>query len=261
MDHPGFVRDPIDGQWRFLGGVPARYLDLGIARREFGDFAMWDLPDFAVEDGRLICRACDDLAGCAILVCLLVELQRREVEAAVDVVFTRAEEVGFLGAIELGRAWPFEEEAVFVSLETSSPVAGVRIGSGPVIRDGDSVSFFDDEASVIFTEIATEEGIPVQRALLDRGSCEATALQHYGIRSAGISLLLGNYHNCAPEGTIAAEYVDLGDAKKVVQLLVALVAAGRTEADSWSLQEQKFEERKRSHAAFCESSRALFPCM
>ena len=260
MDHPGFVRNPADGQWRFLGGVPARYLELGAARREFGNFAMWDLQDFAVEDGRLVCRACDDLAGCAILVCMLLELQRREALGGVDVVFTRAEEVGFLGAIELGRAWPFDPDAVFVSVETSAAVGGVRMGSGPVVRAGDAVSFFDHEASVLFMEISRGEGIPVQRALLDRGSCEATALQHYGIRSAGLSLLLGNYHNCSPEGEIAAEYVDLGDAKSLVNLLVSLVGSGRTETDSWRFQEQKFEERRLSYAAFCESSGDLFPC-
>lgn len=258
MDHPGFVRVDADGGWRFLGGVPQRFLELEAPRREFGEFAMWDLPEFAIEERRVICRACDDLAGCAVLVCLLVELDRRGVETAVDAVFTRAEEVGFLGAIELARAWPFERDAVFVSLETSASVPGVRMGGGPVVRAGDAMSFFDDAASAVFLETAREEGIPVQRALLDRGSCEATALQHYGIRSAGLSLLLGNYHNCAPEGVIAAEYVDLGDAKSVVELLVAAVASGRTKASSWEIRERKFEERRRLHSEFWESSRDLF---
>lgn len=258
MDHPGFVRDPMGNGWRFLGGVPSSYLELGAARREYGDFAMWDLPEFAVEDGRLICRACDDLAGCAILVCVLLELERREVQAALDVVFTRAEEVGFLGAIELARDWPFAPEAVFVSLETSSPTGGVRMGGGPVVRAGDAASFFDHASSALFLEVAREEGLPVQRALLDRGSCESTALQHYGFRAAGLSLLLGNYHNCAPEGIIAPEYVDLNDAKILVQLLVTLVESGRTQGQSWQAREKKFEERRQSHAVFWESSRDRF---
>lgn len=260
MDHPGFVRDPGSaGEWRFLGGVSPRYLELGAPRREFGEFAMWDLPEFEVVEGRIVCRACDDLAGCAALVCLLVDLSLREVEVAVDAVFTRAEEVGFLGAIELAREWPFEREAVFISLETSAPAGGVRMGGGVVVRAGDATSFFDHAASAIFLGIAKEAGLPVQRALLDRGSCEATAMQHHGIRSAGLSLLLGNYHNCAPEGAIAAEYIDLKDAKSLVQLLVAAVESGRTKADSWDIQERRFEERRRIHEPFWESSRSLFP--
>lgn len=260
MDHPGFVRDPGGSdEWRFLGGVGPRYLELGAPRREFGAFAMWDLPEFVVADGRIQGRACDDLAGCAALVCLLVDLSSRGVEAAVDAVFTRAEEVGFLGALELAREWPFAEEAVFVSLETSAPAPGVAFGGGPVIRAGDAMSFFDHAASAAILRTGKEAGLPVQRALLDRGSCEATAMQHHGIRSAGISLLLGNYHNCAPEGVIAAEYIDLKDAKNLVRLLGAVIESGVSQADAWAVQERRFEERRRLHEPFWAASRDRFP--
>jgi len=258
MDHPGFVRDPGSGEWKFLGGVPRAFLETGFPRQEFGDFAMWDLPAFEFLDGRLQGRVCDDLVGCAAIVCLFHELERLEVPGPVAAVFTRAEEVGFLGAIELGRAWPFDPGAVFLSLETSAPVPGTAIGAGPVVRTGDAATVFDPATCSLLRRLARERRLPVQRALLDRGSCEATALQHYGIRSGGLSVLLGNYHNCGSDGTIRSEFVDLKDVKALVKLLVALAATEDGVADSWKILEERFEERRKNHVCFWEASREWF---
>src|SRR5438045_356481 len=46
MDHPGWVRKK--GEWHFLGSVAESYL-VNPRRREFGDFAMWDLPAFELK--------------------------------------------------------------------------------------------------------------------------------------------------------------------------------------------------------------------
>ena len=40
------------------------------------------------------------------------------------------------------------------------------------------------------------------------GTCEATAYQLYGYRTAALCVALGNYHNCGPDLTIAPEFVD-----------------------------------------------------
>ena len=72
--------------------------------------------------------------------------------------------------------------------------------------------------------------IPVQRCLLDGGTCEATAYQLYGYTCAAASLALGNYHNCTPEGKIAAEYVAIDDFVGMVRLCVATVLPGEKEA-------------------------------
>ncbi len=50
--------------------------------------------------------------------------------------FTRAEEVGFVGAVHLAKAWPLPEGVRFVSLETSAPRGGAELGKGPVVRVG-----------------------------------------------------------------------------------------------------------------------------
>jgi len=53
------------------------------------------------------------------------------------------------------------------------------------------------------------------------GTCEATAFQEFGYQTAAVCVALGNYHNCHPQGGIAAEYVSLSDACGMVDLLVA----------------------------------------
>ena len=72
--------------------------------------------------------------------------------------------------------------------------------------------------------VAAANNIPVQRCLLDGGACEASAYQMYGYRSVAASLGLGNYHNCAPDGTIQCEFVSVEDYANMVRLCLALVS-------------------------------------
>ncbi|MFV1996165.1 MAG: M20/M25/M40 family metallo-hydrolase, partial [Verrucomicrobiales bacterium] len=230
MDHPGWVRrvggdvecGRLHDGFEFLGGVPAAFLAKPNLKK-FGDFAMWDLPALEQRDGLIHSRACDDLVNCATILAAFDSLEARGVEAAVHAVFTRAEEVGFVGAVELARRWPYPEGAVFVSLETSAPVPGVEIGGGPVLRVGDRLSIFDHCATGHFARVAAEAGIEVQRCLLDRGACEATAIQAYGIPAAGMSIALGNYHNCGPGSKIEAEFISRDDYFSMVALVAAIV--------------------------------------
>lgn len=252
MDHPAFVRSPETGEFEFLGGVPERYRDKNPPIREFGDFAMWDLPEFEIEDGKIVSRVCDDLVGCAAIVCLFQELERREVEVTCYGLFTRAEEVGFVGAIHLAKNWPLGPEVRFVSLETSAPVPGTEMGKGPVIRVGDRMSVFDTAVSGDLVFAAAAEEIQVQRALLDRGSCEATAMQFYGVPSAGISVLLGNYHNCGPDDRIEAEFIHLSDAVGLVSLIVALVTHAGSSSPAQIEMGERFDKRLVDHAKFAE---------
>jgi hypothetical protein len=67
----------------------------------------------------------------------------------------------------------------------------------------------------------------VQRCLLDGGACESSAYQLYGYRSVAASIALGNYHNCAPDGTIQSEYVSVEDYANMVRLCVAVVTESK----------------------------------
>ena len=220
MDHPGWVRE--NGDWRLLGSVPERFL-VNPRKREFGDFAMWDLPAFELKKGYIHSRACDDLLGCAEIICLFRELEALNANVHCLGIFTRAEEVGFWGAIQLARADILPKSITVFSLETSTPRGGAKIGSGPIVRVGDRLSIFDSGETARLMNVAAANKIPVQRCLLDGGSCEASAYQLYGYRSVAASIGLGNYHNCSPNGTIQCEYVSVEDYTNMVRLCLALV--------------------------------------
>jgi putative aminopeptidase FrvX len=221
MDHPGWVREP-NGDLRFLGSVAGKYL-VNPRRKSFGDFAMWDLPPFDCRDEQIHGRACDDLMGCSEIIALFRDLEAQRADVHCLGIFTRAEEVGFVGAIKLARAGILPPKTTVFSLETSTPRGGARIGAGPIVRVGDKMSIFDGPGTSRLLELAQANDIPVQRCLLDGGSCEATAYQLYGYRCVAASLALGNYHNCTPEGIIAPEFVAIDDYVNMVRLCRAAV--------------------------------------
>jgi endoglucanase len=216
MDHPGYVGE------EFLGGVPEEYRAKKPPTRDFGAFAMWDLPACEVKDGRIYSRACDDLINCATILALFHELERTQTEASVIGLFSRAEEVGFVGAIHLAKSGQVAHDVTIVSLECSSersPGAG-KMGEGVIIRVGDKTSIFNDADTRALTTLAAENKIPHQRCLMSGGTCEATAYQLYGYRTAALCVALGNYHNCGPDTTIAPEFVSVEDVEGLVRLMV-----------------------------------------
>jgi putative aminopeptidase FrvX len=188
---------------------------------------MWDLPAFELKDGQIHSRACDDLLGCAEIICLFRELEAAKADVHCLGIFTRAEEVGFWGAIQLARAGTLPRNITVLSLETSTPRGGAEIGRGPIVRVGDRLSIFDSGETARLMSVAAFNKIPVQRCLLDGGACEASAYQLYGYRSVAASIGLGNYHNCAPDGTIQCEYVSVDDYANMVRLCVAAVTESK----------------------------------
>jgi putative aminopeptidase FrvX len=161
------------------------------------------------------------------------ELERLGAEAEVYGFFTRAEEVGFVGAMHLARSGSFQAQGLtVVSLETSAERPPAKMGAGPIVRVGDKTSLFDTGATEEILQIARESGLAVQRCLMAGGTCEATAFQLYGLTSAGLCVALGNYHNVTPDGRIGAEYISLDDLAGLVALCreIALRTepAGRT---------------------------------
>jgi endoglucanase len=244
MDHPGYVGE------EFLGGVPESYRAKKPPTRDFGRFSMWDLPAFELREGRIYSRACDDLIGCAAIVGMFHELAAAGAEAACHGLFTRAEEVGFIGAIQLAQSGTLPKNVTVVSLETSSQRSGnVTMGDGVIIRVGDRTSIFDSDATAELVQIATGAKLPFQRALMSGGTCEATAYQVLGYRSCGICVALGNYHNCAPEETIAAEYVSVEDYEGMSRLCVAAAQSAPIQSPSEELK-VRFAEWLKEYAEY-----------
>lgn len=225
-------------------------------RKSHGEIATWNFP-VKITGTRIEATACDDLIGCAVIVMTLLELARLEVKTTVHAAFTRAEEVGWLGAWHLAQNWPFGKDSVFVSIETSRPVNGAVMGGGPMVRVGDRVSVFDSEAVAVLTTTAKEQAIRVQRVLLDAGACEATAVQAAGIRSVGISVPLGNYHNIGIQRQIAPEYVMMDDVKALIDLLKALIATKHDGIGERTIRE-RVEMRMVEHAAHFKAGTKLF---
>ncbi len=189
---------------------------------------VFDLVDFRLEEGYIRMRAVDDLAGCGSALAMLTVLAGEPAAGDVYGVFTRAEEVGLVGARLLAEAGTLPRETLVVSLESSRTLPGAEIGSGPVIRVGDAGFTFNSEAESALirareTLQARPDGFKVQRQLMSGGTCEASAFSLYGYRTTGIAFPLGNYHNGAPEGRIEAEYIHEDDYLGGVELMLEAV--------------------------------------
>jgi len=247
MDHPGWVRNA-KGERQFLGSVAERFRKRPKMKR-FGEFAMWDLPAFEVREGKIYSRACDDLVGCAEIICVLRELQETQTTARCVGLFSRAEEVGFVGAIQLAKTGMLPRSLTILSLETSTPRGSAQMGKGPIVRVGDRISTFDGPATARLLQAAERKKIAIQRCLLDGGACEATAYQLYGYTCAAASLALGNYHNVTPEGRIACEFVASADFIGMVRLCLAVVTGARTDDPRIALR-KKLEANAKSFREF-----------
>lgn len=215
-----------------LGSARARVLD-GDAGA--GGFAMWGFPGFNLDDGHIEGRVCDDLLGAAVVLCTLDELARREPEGvAVWGLFTRAEEIGFLGALEAIRLDTVPRDACVLSLECSKALVDAPQGDGIIVRVGDRASIFDPGVTAALAAAAgrraeDDPGFRWQRKLMDGGACEATAFCAAGYRASGLALPLGNYHNALDDPTCKAgvgpEHVLVDDYVAGVQLLVELACS------------------------------------
>jgi hypothetical protein len=158
MDHPGWRLQP---DKEFLGDLPERLLTTAPIC-EFGYFGMWDLPAFLLQGDSIHSRACDDLIGCAAIVATVRDLVVARAPASVYGVFTRAEEVGFIGAIQLAKSKQLPQDVTVVSLETSAELPPAKIGAGPIVRVGDRTSVFDPATTEYFVEIARSTNAETQ---------------------------------------------------------------------------------------------------
>ena len=262
MDHPGWVRPEAgEGEIVFLGGVPA---ETQAANREliasFDDFAMWDLPACEVRDGRIYSRACDDLVGCAVIVATLERLSAAGTGAECYGLFTRGEEVGFAGAIQMARdGWLAEAGLTVISLETSAERPPARMGDGPIVRVGDKTSVFDGTVTAELADTSAAAGITVQRCLMSGGTCEATPFRLYGVRCGALCVALGNYHNCAGEDRIGPEYVALSDVEALADLCEQIVVRSAALPDPDAALRMRLEQNLVRYQPFYHRDRSTAP--
>ena len=180
--------------------------------------AVFDLVDFELDGEYIRMRAVDDLAGCASALAAMARLCRSDDRPEGDVLalFTRAEEIGLVGARLAAEVRLLPSATLIISAESSRTLPGAEQGKGPVIRVGDAGSTFDADAESVLVRAREslneqEGGFASQRQLMSGGVCEASAFAAYGYQTTGIAFPLGNYHNGAPEGRIEAEYIHVDD--------------------------------------------------
>ena len=246
----------------FEGRAADRLAAGDIGRWRFDGPAAGRLP--RVEDGLLFTHACDDLAAVAAALAMLDRTHRRRALRHVGVLLTRAEEVGFIGAIAAARSREIPKATRLLCLENSRSFAESPIGGGPIVRVGDRLSVFSPDltnavssAATAHAKAETEAGrtFPWQRKLMAGGACEATAFASYGRPSTCLCLPLGHYHNMSRidevvagerPAKVAPEFISVEDYHGLVDLLEAVVER-LDESDPGSgraLMERLHRERK-----------------
>lgn len=207
-----------------------------------GDVVRWRLPAPRITQGLLFTHACDDLAAVAAALALLDRTSRAGRLPHVGVLFTRAEEIGFVGAIAAARSRSIDRRARLLCLENSRSFAESPIGGGPIVRVGDRLSVFSPgltnavaaaaEAHAA-AEKAKDREFRWQRKLMPGGACEATAFAAYGYESTCLCLALGHYHNMSRIDEVAAgerparvapEFISVADYHGLIDLLEAVIA-------------------------------------
>ncbi|MPZ99516.1 MAG: hypothetical protein GEU80_09320 [Dehalococcoidia bacterium] len=194
------------------------------ASAEVGDMALWDVEEYRLRGDIVHARQCDDLIGVASVLATLDRLSAKGVGGHVIGLFTRAEEVGLLGAAAAARDGGLPRESLVVAVETSSMAGGrAEQGGGPIIRVGDLQHVFSSGVTLWMTRLARELGeqdaaFPYQRKLMDGGTTEATAYDLMGYETGAACIALGNYHNAGPKGQVRAETVHLADLEGLVHL-------------------------------------------
>ncbi len=191
-----------------------------------GNFGIWGLPDFELRDGFIHARVIDDLVGCAAALLALWKVAQEGADTNLYGVFTRAEEVGLVGAELVFQAKILPSETFVVSLEASKTLPGAIQGEGPVIRVGDRGFTFSEEAEFILKKAAQKmqaeaapNTIKIQRQLMSGGRCEASTAILQGYTATGLAFPLGNYHNMGGDFTLQPENIHEQDYLTGVRLL------------------------------------------
>ena len=239
-----------------------------------GDVATWELPPAEIVPdefgGILHTNACDDLAAAAAALSAMEELrfarQRGVPVGDVRLLFTRAEEIGFIGAIGACKGGFMPKASCIIALENSrSFPADSPIHGGPIVRVGDRISIFTPELTSAVAEVAqslagadaqpraTERapaaGWKWQRKLMAGGACEASVFCRLGWQATCVCLPLGNYHNMADLAAVQAgdhtgqprvgrEFIGVDDYLGMIDLLAAC-GLGLPDAPSFAQRVEK----------------------
>jgi endoglucanase len=179
--------------------VEELYIDVGAENREdaekvvsVGDPAVFCGPFTRLGSEKLMGKALDDRAGCA----LLIDLMSGELEYDCHFAFTVQEETGCTGAIAAGYTVA-PDISVVVETTTASDIAGVdkdkvvcKLGAGPVVSYMDRGTVYDRELYKTAREAADANNIPNQTKEGVYGGNEARSIQvsGSGVKTLAVSI-------------------------------------------------------------------------
>src|ERR1051325_2525273 len=179
-----------------------------VANVNVGDVAVWDVGPAEIIDGNMHTLACDDLAAAAAALAAMDMLATTGTGPNVSLLFTRAEEIGFIGAIAATREGTMPKQARVIALENSRSFPESPIGGGPIVSVGDRLSVFSPTLTDAIAKRAEEiaggpssvtasqkqSDLPAwkwQRKLMAGGACEASVFFNAGYEATCVCLPLG----------------------------------------------------------------------
>ena len=239
-----------------------------------GDVGRWVFEDGGelprVEDGLLYTHACDDLAAVAAALAALDVLRNRKGMEHVGVLLTRAEEIGFVGAIAACKHKSVPKSSRLICLENSRSFAESPIDGGPIVRVGDKMSVFEptltNRISLLLMEHQkSHPEFKWQRKLMPGGTCEATAFSTFGYQSTCLCLPLGNYHNMTDIDGVAGgkrpakvgpEFISVDDYHGLIEMLI--VCARLLDSAKTPSLKDRMDNLLRDHA-FVLADEAIVP--
>ncbi len=218
-------------------------IEVAAGTRPLPDYAFgrFDIEAINIVGDEVRTHAADDLVGCVIaLGALIDEAKSKKSSGHLFAIFTRAEEVGFIGCLALLEEGLIHKNNWIVSLEASRELPEAELGKGPVLRTGDKSFLFDPELAAISWKVAqsleqetkkSDKQFIFQRRLMSGGTCEATPLSLFGFPAAGLAVPLRNYHNIGKDLKPASEIVSLNDTELARWFCVELARRVATKPD------------------------------
>ena len=188
-----------------------------------GTLGMWDLPPWRKSGDKLSLRVADDLCGVASILLTLARLKKSGCRRTVHGLLTRAEEVGFVGAISAAKNKLIDCDWPVLGIEASRAQPNAKLGGGAVIRVGDASTVFNPELTSNLRKTSRELKLKDMtlnyvESLMPGGSTESTGLALLGYQTCAVCLPLGNYHNMG-KTAITPEQINLRDFEALVALL------------------------------------------
>lgn len=212
------------------------YIDVGAASKQevldsgirVGDSITW-YPHFdQLSDDRVVGKAFDDRAGCAVLIQALEELEASSFSGEVVGVFTVQEEVGLRGA----RVASHQHNGdVAIALDTTAVSdtpeemmdQTLSLGGGTGIKVIDFSLIANKKVRDHLVSIAEERTIPFQLEVFPGIGTDAgeLSLAHQGIPTGVLSIPSRYAHS-------SIEVIDLNDLEATKNLLIAFIKQMRT---------------------------------